>query len=413
MKKTVSVILLLLGFYQSKSQQGCTDPLANNYNNAATINNGSCTYNTTSYAPAVKVDPLSDSVIETSGLQFANGYLWTFNDKTGKPQLYRIDTMTNSIQQRVFLNGAINDDWEDITFDGTYFYIGDFGNNLTGGRTNLTIYKFPFNAIDLNNPADTVQPNEIETIHFIYSDQPQPVVPTGNNNTKYDCEAMIVDNNKIHLFSKNWVDNATTHYVINKTIAGNYTAIAMETYAVGYLVTAADKIAGQNIIALLGYVNSGVGNHYLHILSDYRADSFFTGHKRRIDLGDATVMGQAEGLTFRNGKYGYISNERFERTVGPFTITVTQKLKSFDLSGFTENYFTKYIFTGNGNWSDSNNWKDKIQPPALLVTGNEIVINPVAGGVCLLDISYAMPPGTILTVSADTSFIMNGNLIVH
>lgn len=401
--------ILFITLFSFGQSPGCTDPLATNYNTAAIDNNGSCIYNTTNYSPVIKVDPLSDSVIETSGLQFANGYLWTFNDRLGKPQLYRIDTITNAIEQRVFLNGATNTDWEDIAFDGTYFYIGDFGNNQTGARTDLKIYKFPFAAIDLNNSADTIQTNEIEIINFTYSDQPQPPTPSGYNNTKYDCEAMIVDNNKIHLFSKNWIDNSTTHYIINGTIAGNYTATAVETFANGYLVTAADKIAGQNIIVLLGYVNSGVGNHYLHILSDYRADSFFTGNKRRIDLGDATIMGQSEGITFRNDKNGYISNEQFIRAVGPFTITVNQKLRSFDISSFVGNYFTTYIFTGNGNWTDSNHWKYNVKPPASLLPGNEIIID----GYCILDINYTMPPATKLTINAGKNFLVTGNLEVQ
>lgn len=409
----ISLVVLLIAFYGGHSYAqtyGCTDPLATNFSAAATDNNGTCTYNTTMYSPIIKVDPLSDSVIETSGLQFANGYLWTLNDKNGKPQLYRIDTLTNTIQQRVLLNGAVNDDWEDLAFDGTYFYIGDFGNNLTGGRSNLVIYKFPFSAINLNNAADTVSFNEVELIHFVYSDQPQPVVPSGYNNTKFDCEAMIVDNNKIHLFSKNWVDNTTTHYIINSTAAGNYTATAMETFPLGYLVTAADKVAGQNIIVLLGYVNSGVGSHYMHILSDFKADSFFTGNKRRIDLGDATVMGQSEGICFRSGKYGYISNEQFIRSVGPFTITVNQKLRSFDISNWVGTYFTQYIFTGNGNWSDAANWKDQFVPPAQLFPGNQIMIAPLNGGTCKLDIPYTLSPGAAINTLPGKNFIIQGNL---
>lgn len=389
---------------------GCTDPLASNYNVASTSNNGSCIYNTTAYTPIVKVDPITDSLIESSGLRMAGGYLWSFNDRGNKASLYRIDTITNSLQQRVILAGTANIDWEEIAFDGTYFYVGDFGNNQTGGRTDLKIYKFRFSAINLNNPVDTIQPNEIETIFFTYSDQPQPVQPSGYNNTKFDCEAMIVDNNNIHLFSKNWVDNTSTHYIINSTNAGIYTAQPMETFATGYLVTAADKVPGQNIIVLLGYQNSGTGNHYMHILSDYKADSFFTGNKRRIDLGDATVMGQSEGICFRNGKYGYISNELFVRMVGPFTFTVNQKLRSFDISNFTGNYFSQYIFTGNGNWSDANNWLYRIKPPASVYAGNEIIIDPAVGGQCILDIPYTLPQGSKLTTKANKNFLVQGNL---
>ena len=413
MNKLLLIFLAACPFHlPAFAQPGCTDPFAGNYNPVATTNNGSCVYNSVTYTPFVKVDPLSDSVIETSGLQFANGELWTINDKNGKPQLYRIDTLTNTIKQRVYLNGVINDDWEDLAFDGTFFYVGDFGNNLTGGRTDLKIYKFLFSAIDLTDITDTIQANEIETIHFTYSDQPQPATASGYNNTRYDCEAMLVENNKIHLFSKNWADNITTHYVINSTDAGNYTANATESYPVGYMVTAAAKVAGQNIIALLGYVNSGVGNHYLHILSDYRADSFFTGNKRRIDLGDATVMGQSEGICFRNGKYGYMCNEFFTRTVGPFTITVPQKLRSFDISSFVGNYLTKYSFTGNGNWSDASNWKDKIIPPAALLPGNEIMIAPQGNGTCILDIPYTLSPGATLHTVTGKSFIIRGNLTI-
>jgi hypothetical protein len=415
MKNAILFVLLFLHAVSYGQILGCTDPGATNLNPAATVNNGSCEYAVTNYTPIVRVDPLSDSLIETSGLQMAGGYLWSFNDRGGKPALYRIDTSINNILQRVILSAASNTDWEALAFDGTYFYVGDFGNNQTGGRTDLRIYKFPFSAIqDHNsNPVDTVQAAQIELIHFTYSDQPQPVVPSGYNNSRFDCEAMIVHNNKIHLFSKNWVDNSTTHYFINSTTAGSYTATPVATLATGYLVTAAAKVPGQNIICLLGYQNSGTGKHFLHILSDYKADSFFTGNKRKIDLPDATVMGQSEGICFRNGKYGYISNEKFVQTIGPFTLTVNQKLRSFDLTGLVGNYFTQYVFNGNGNWSNANNWLYKMPPPLTLQTGNEIIIDPVAGGNCTLDIPYTMPQGTRLITLPGKQLVIQGNLNIQ
>lgn len=404
---------LLLAASSFAQVQGCTDPLANNYNAAATSNNGTCTYNSSGYTPPVKVDPITDSLIESSGLQMAGGFLWSFNDGGGTATLYRIDTITNALLQRVILSGASNKDWEDIAFDGTYFYMGDFGNNANGARTDLKIYKFPFSAIPdyTITPVATIDAQQIETINFTYSDQVQPPVATAPNATAFDCEAMVVDNGKVHLFTKNWISLSTIHYVINSTNAGTYVATPMETLATNYLVTAADKVAGQNIVTLFGYQNTGTANHFLHILSDYRSDSFFTGNKRIINLPDATVMGQGEGLAFRSGKYGYISNERFSRTVGPFTITVNQKLRAFDVGSFVGNYFTTYVFTGNGNWSDSSNWKYNMKPPAMLIAGNEILIDPA--GDCLLDIPYTMPAGTKLTVSAGKNFLMNGNLTVQ
>ncbi len=415
-EKLLLLILLLIGPLLTYSQvQGCTDVLASNYNSLATINDGSCMYSATSYTPVVRVDPISDSLVESSGLQMAGNYLWSFNDGGHTATLYRIDTTTNTLLQQVNLSGAMNVDWEDIAFDGTYFYMGDFGNNADGARTDLKIYKFPLSAIpDFNtNPVVNISATQISVINFIYSDQPQPPVATTSNNTRFDCEAMIVDNGKIHLFTKNWIDKNTTHYIINSTKAGSYVALPIETLATNYLVTAADKVTGQNIITLLGYQNSGTGNHFLSILSDYKSDSFFTGNKRQIDLPNAAIMGQSEGITFRNGKYGYISNEKFVRAVGPFTVTVNQKLRSFDISSFVTDHFTKYTFTGNGDWSDTTNWQYALAPPATIVGGDEIIIDPEPGGRCELDIPYIVPAGVTLTVVANKKFIVDGNLVLQ
>lgn len=349
----VSATIALHTFSSTAQVYGCKDPLATNYNPSATDNDGSCVYNVTNYTPPVKVDPLSSVILETSGLQWAANHLWTLNDGGSSAAIYRIDTISNTILQTVNLAGTTNVDWEDIAFDGTYFYIGDFGNNANGARTDLKIYKFPLSAIPdyAGNATVTIPAGSIEVINFTYGDQPQPPVATAANLTKFDCEAMIVDGGKIHLFSKNWVDINSTHYVINSTVAGTYVASPLETLATGYLVTAADKAPGQNVIGLLGYQNSGAGSHFMHFLSDYSGGNFFNGNKRKINLPDATVMGQAEALAFRNDTYGYISNEQFVRTVGTITLTVTQKLRSFN----TANLVSQTVLASELNSFSVNN----------------------------------------------------------
>jgi hypothetical protein len=309
---------------------GCKDPAASNYNPNATVNDGSCVYDATNYTPPIKVDTMHATLAETSGLQFAGNHLWSFNDGGGANAIYRIDTLTKTIFQTVNIDGATNVDWEDIAFDGSYFYIGDFGNNANGARTNLKIYKFPISVIPdyPTNPVVNISAANVEVINFTYADQPQPPVPAASNATKFDCEAMIVDAGKIHLFSKNWVDLNTTHYVIDGTAAGTYVANPLETLATGYLVTAADKAVGQEVVALLGYQNSGFANHFMHFLSDYSGGSYFNGNKRKINLPNAFTMGQAEGLTFKDGTYGYISNEYFS------PVAVPQRLRSFNSSSF-------------------------------------------------------------------------------
>lgn len=312
--------------------KGCTDRLANNYNPRATINNGTCAYNPTAYTPPLKVDAISNVLNESSGLQMAGNYLWSLNDGGGAAAIYRIDTTSNAILQTVNLEGASNVDWEDMSFDGVYFYIGDFGNNADGARNDLKIYKFPFSAIpsySLKRVA-TIPKSKIDVISFKYRNQ-QKLVVSRANHTRFDCEAMIIDKNKIHLFSKNWLNLNTTHYVINGIKAGYYVADSVETFATNYLVTSADKVPGQNIIVLLGYLPTIPGKHFMHILSDFSAGKYFNGNKRRLDLPDAPQMGQAEGITFRNDRYGYISNERI--SFGSIVIS-PQKLRSFNISNY-------------------------------------------------------------------------------
>jgi hypothetical protein len=412
--KLITAIIFLLNAVPAYSQvYGCTDSLANNYNNAATVNDGSCAYNATSYTPIIKVDPIDNILVESSGLQIAGNFLWSFNDGGGAAAIYRIDTVTNTLLQTVTLSGAVNVDWEDIAFDGTYFYLGDFGNNANGARTDLKIYKFPFSAIpDFTINADAVIPAaDIEIINFTYSDQAQPPLPSGSNNTKYDCEAMIVDGSEIHLFTKNWIDLTTTHYVINSTLPGNYVLTPLETLSVNFLVTGADKAPLQGTIALLGYQNSGLGNHYMYLLSDYKGGYFFNGNKRKINLPNATVMGQAEGITFRNNTYGYISNEKFYRDLGFFIIDVNQKLRSFNISNFV-NASRIYRFTGVGNWNVPSNWSNNTIPPTQLSAGSQIIIDPPAGQDCILNIPFTLPPNTKITVTSGKNFVIKGKLTV-
>ena len=71
---------------------------------------------------------------------------------------------------------------------------------------------------------------------------------------------------------------------------------------------------------------------------------------------------------------------------------------------------TIYTFTGNGNWSDASNWSNNLVPPATLSPNSEIKIDPVAGGQCVLNISYTVSSAGKLTVMSGKKFVVQGNL---
>jgi hypothetical protein len=72
-----------------------------------------------------------------------------------------------------------------------------------------------------------------------------------------------------------------------------------------------------------------------------------------------------------------------------------------------------YTFNGDGNWDDAANWLNSIVPPATLNPGNQIIINPIDGGQCIVNISYTVSPGVIITVMAGKQLSLPGNLNIN
>lgn len=322
MKNRVFILLLLLTGCLAHAQVfGCTDPLSNNYNPLATVNDGSCTYASASVAPIATVE-LPAEVHETSGLILTNDALYTHNDNTDV-NLYKLDSSNGAILEAFPVTGAFNQDWEEIAQDGDYFYIGDFGNNVSGNRTNLNILK-------VNKQSLVEGSLQIETISFSYSDQTD-FTSKNNNSTDFDCEAMIISQDSIYLFTKQWISKKTSVYVLPKT-QGNYIAKLKATYDVNGLITGATYLEDKRLIVLCGY--SSFVTPFFYLLYDFKGQDFFFGNKRKISTGGMSFH-QAEGIATANGLSYFVSNEHLAQQ--PF-VNVIQKLHHFDLSQFLANY---------------------------------------------------------------------------
>jgi hypothetical protein len=314
------VLQIIFISWKSHGQAGCTDPQATNYNAAATLNDGSCLYPTTNIALADKTALSTPLLDETSGVVFTNGSIWTHNDSGNSNTIYRIDSTSNTILQSVIISNATNVDWEDITADSNYIYVADCGNN-NGNRTNLKIYRVAKSSLI---PTATTVIADI--INYSYSDQ--TVFTTLPNNNNYDCESVFFYKDSLHLLSKNWVNKQTKHYVLPRT-PGTQIAQVKETLNVGFLVTGA-SIQQNGVIALIGYDNAGVAPIYLYMLYDHSGGLFFNGNKRRFNASNALSYGQVEAIDFRNGAYGYITNERFIQSI----FNVAPKLRAFNLTPY-------------------------------------------------------------------------------
>lgn len=263
-----------------------------------------------------KITELSDSLKENSGLSFLKDKLYTFNDGGNLSEIFEIDKISGKIE-KVFKTNLMNKDWEAMATDSANFYIGDFGNNA-GARKDLTIYKIPFDGEKI---ADSVK-----VISYFYPEQTD--FSSRNLNNDFDAEAMIFLNGKIHIFTKEWVSKATSHYVVDPEITENQPAQKIENFQTDYVVT--DAAYFQQKLYLIGYTKKT--EVFLSIFKETEPGIFFKEKPKKYYLGSALAIGQIEGIeTDENGIY--ISGEEFATPLGkakPALYFIPQSnLKSF------------------------------------------------------------------------------------
>lgn len=320
----ISVGFFFIGNVLNAQIIGCTDPLAINYNANATKNDGSCVYNFVSVSPTNSIN--LPAILEgTSGLIYWNSLIYTHNDHEDI-NLYSLDLNDIDNFQIYYLPKTININWEEVSQDNDYLYIGNFGNNSNGNRTNLKILRIEKKSLLAGSPA-------IDSISFVYSNQTD-FSATGPNNTDFDCEAFIVGTDNIYLFTKQWVTQKTGIYLLSKT-PGNHIASFTATLDVQGMITGSVYMEDQKLIALCGYSN--LLQPFIFLLYDFSVNDITNGNKRKIDL--ALPFHQVEGITTNNGFTYYCSNEKFVQSI----ITVPQKLHTLDLSPYLGEYLNRVV----------------------------------------------------------------------
>jgi len=284
--------------------------------------------------PTITLSPvysvqLSSEIAETSGLIFFQDGLLTHNDNTDE-NLYVIDTVNGSTLSSFSIPNVVNSDWEEITQDSLYLYVGDFGNNA-GNRTDLHILRI--DKLSLLEGAPT-----IDTIAFAYEDQID--FTPSNQNTAFDCEAFIAGSDSLFLFTKNWNNQSTVCYSLPKT-PGSYIALRRDSSDVDGLITGATFLPEKKLVILSGY--SALLQPFMYLLFNFEGTDFFSAFQQKIN--PSLNFHQVEGVSTSNGIDVYLTNEYFSQSF----ITTQQKLHKFDLTPVLGDYLS-----GNNVFSESS-----------------------------------------------------------
>ena len=258
---------------------------------------------------------LPPPILESSGLVYTDDKLWTHNDKGGAPAIFNIDTLTGAIKQTVIIDNYPNIDWEDITADQDHIYIGDFGNNY-GIRKDLKVLIIDKSSIS-NDPVIHVN---AKAISFSYADQFKFVK---NKRNDFDCESIISLGDNLYLFTKDRNDNKTRVYRVPKAL-GTYKINPYTGFNVNGRICGASYNPETRELALIGYMPYTT-NSFLWLMDDFEGDQFFSGSKKRIEIGKNKTNWKTEGITYQSNSRLFISCEATETEKAALYIYVSEK----------------------------------------------------------------------------------------
>ncbi len=244
----------------------------------------------------LKEQTLPSILAENSGMTEYAGLIWFINDSGNDSVIYGYDMSLQTITRSVAIKNTTNTDWEDITQNNEYIFIGDFGNNM-GNRQNLQVIKI--RKTDLLNNTDTITP--VGIIRFSFENQTN-FASTTSNNTSFDCEAFIATEDHLVLFTKDWLEYKTQLYSL-PVDPGTYIARLMAKWDVQSLITSATWSAETKKLYLTGYILAPI----LWISNDFDPDDGSISSSKKTDFNDFGV--QTEGILIKENGDVLISSE--------------------------------------------------------------------------------------------------------
>ena len=226
---------------------------------------------------------------ETSGLEYHDDHLITFNDSGNDPVLFYLNLKGEIIKTRIIENTK-NNDWEDIAMDDDYLYVADMGNNYDT-RDNLSIIKIPKNQ----------NSDSFELINFSY---PEQKLFNYRKLSIFDAEGLISIDDYLLIFTKNRLKKITDIYRLPKT-PGTYNAIKIGSLETESIITGADFDKNNNLLALTSTIS--FNEYYLLIIENFsiKKKDNYNIKMYEIPVGKT----QIEGIKIINSSTFWLTSE--------------------------------------------------------------------------------------------------------
>lgn len=226
---------------------------------------------------------------EASGIEYVNGNFWTHNDGQDGPNLLKIDIATGEVNRKLKLPDASNKDWEDITSDEKYLYIGDIGNN-NKSRKKLTIYKVEIATMEIEGSQPYVQ-----LIQFVYPGKKE------GKTKNYNSEAIFVKDGLLYVITKENSGKAKI-YSLNTVDRDQRGQLVSEIELSG-AVTGATFDKNSNNLYIIGYnkITEQIYHPFLGIVDNFLSPS------QSIKECTISESGQMEGITVSQGNIIIVS----------------------------------------------------------------------------------------------------------
>lgn len=278
---------------------------------------------TSTYSP-VFVANLGSPYNETSGLVYVNDTIFSINDSGNTPSVHAFRVSDGAHLHSWTVSNAQNHDWEALTQSATHLFIADVGNNI-GNRSSMDIYRIPKVELNTNSGMLLAQKQT-----FKFGDLPATGLQVNAHN--FDCEAIFYWQDSLHLFSKNWENLWTKHYVLPSIWQDTLLVSPRDSFYVNGLVTDAAIDPVQQMVYLLGYKKelSGLYSTFMYRFNN-QANLFLDGDYQRVELGSTLNLAQTEGICISGAASGYLSGEQIVSL-----ITIAPKLHRFDLSSLAD-----------------------------------------------------------------------------